>query len=266
MQDLFGGKMTGSFNDLLRTRRAHLLLYSDTLVYWREVADGGGEEEALVDAVVVAIRVICSGLAAGFMLRGAISFGELLTCESPEALAGPVVNECAEHYELGDWCGCHLAPSAAKLVDGHAATRDDKLLERVAKIRVPLKSKAFGDCDVRWAVSWLDYQSNESPKYVKSQKDRDLKKRIEGAGSNIDAQKRAVKEHFVELLNEYARSNPIAKTKVDLTIRAIAPEFSTHNRACGTSSFLHMLKGVIARYFRAGCAGALRVIGGRFAR
>jgi hypothetical protein len=222
----FDSKATGDIGDLLKRRDERALLYSDTLIYWQDLASDMTAPDTLVSAAAFAMRTICAGLESGFMLRGAIAFGELLTCDNPEALGGPVVNECAQHYELGNWCGCHLTPSAVKVLDSTPAERKARTGPRFAKYRMPVVTKTneifFSE---QWAVRWLDYQAEMLPRHAQYLFEGELKFRIHKARERREDERRAVKEYFVGFLKRYEQANPVAKGKVAATILAVAPEF-----------------------------------------
>jgi hypothetical protein len=93
----FGGQTTGDIFDLLRNPHEKCLQYSDTLIYWQEITPSIPAHDAIVSAGAVVHRVTFHALERGFLLRGALSRGELLLSDAPSAIAGPVINECATH-------------------------------------------------------------------------------------------------------------------------------------------------------------------------
>lgn len=225
LQTAFDCRPSGDVNDLLRRPDERALLYSDTLIYWQ---DAGGEltaPDALVSASAFAMRTICAGLETGFLLRGAIASGQLLTYDVPEAIGGPVVNECAQHYELGNWCGCHLTPSACAVLASTPGNRQHRTGPRFARYRMPFVSKT-GEVlmSEQWAVRWLDYQAEMLPKNAQYLFDGELKSRILGAREASQDEQLVVRQYFANLLRRYALENPIARGKVSSTLTAIAPD------------------------------------------
>jgi len=222
---------------LLRNSAERALLWSDTLVYWQDISDEVPAHDALVSAATFAIRAIGRGLENGFLLRGAIAVGELLTYDSPEAIAGPVVNECAQQYEAVDWCGCHLASSACSVLESTPASQQSRTGLRFKKYRLPRKRTTACCTNIlaglmppclrsapaeEWAVCWLDYLAGILPQYAMAMADGGLKARILNSREGGGDEQLAVRQFFIERLQQYADENPVAQGKVRATIGCTA--------------------------------------------
>jgi hypothetical protein len=207
---------------LLRSSDERALLWSDTLIYWKDIGQETTDADALVSAATFAIRVIGRGLENGFLLRGAMSVGELLTYDNPEAIAGPVVNECAQQYEAVDWYGCHLAPSACAVLDSTPADQQGRTGPRFKKYRLPRKG-GIPPAE-EWAVCWLDYLARILPQYATAVPDGALKSRILDAREAARDEHLAVRQFFIEQMRQYANENPAARGKVEATFAAIAQD------------------------------------------
>ena len=227
LKSAFDSRPSGDINDLLRRPDERALLYSDTLIYWQDIGPEIPAPDALVSAAAFTMRTICAGLENGFLLRGAIAVGELLTCEVPEAIGGPVVNECALHYELGNWCGCHLAPSAATVLESTPSHRQHRTGPRFVRCRMPIVSKTGATLfSEQWVVRWLDYQAESLPQHAQYLFDGPLKEGILSARLAGQDERSAVRRYFVEFMRRYAEANPAAREKISATLATIAPDFS----------------------------------------
>ncbi len=205
---------------LLRSSDERALLGSDTLVYWQDVSDEVPPCDALVSAATFAIRAIGRGLENGFLLRGAMAVGELLTYDSPEAIAGPVVNECAQEYEAGNWCGCHLTPSASAVLKSTPIDRQHRTVPRFKRFKMPRKNEALSS--EQWVLSWVDYLAQILPQYAPYLLDSDLKARILNSREAGQDEQVAIRQFFLERLRLYGDANPIARAKIEATIASIS--------------------------------------------
>jgi hypothetical protein len=216
---LYDRQASGDGYDLLRDPGQRLLLFSDTLVFYQETSATIPIYDAIVTAAAFAIFVLTNGLEQGFLLRGAISCGELLVCDRPEAVAGPVVNECAQHYELADWAGCHLTPSAEAVVDQAPSNRAARIARFFTPGIVPIRQASLLS-KPRLVIPWAQYQMNNLPDMLDALEDCPLKRRLLAAREREGNLSQATGAYFRELLEAYARDNAQAVQKVQNTLQA----------------------------------------------
>jgi hypothetical protein len=220
---VFGANFTGGIEDFLKIPGQHFLLYSDTLIFYQPKSNEILPCDALVSASVFSMRVIAAGLERGFLLRGAIAYGELL--RSGDSIAGPVVNECAEHYEATQWAGCHICPSGADVLDNAPKSKKERVGKYFEEIDVPFRTKTgLIVPSKRWAVNWIMCQSRILPPKVDSIIGDELKQKMReyGAKGNMSD---GVIAYFAGLLHKYAKANPEADEKVRLTLQVMAPSW-----------------------------------------
>lgn len=84
--------------------------------------------------------------AAGFAIRGAISYGQYSVVKN--IMIGPGIDECASWHEMGNWIGVHLTPTAQ--INWEREKASDPC---VCKYNVPMKSGLKADYCVLWELS-----------------------------------------------------------------------------------------------------------------
>ncbi len=82
--------------------------FSDTIILYAE----GQGEYAVSMLTTFCSKIIPDALKGGLPLRGAISFGEYYVDQENNVLLGTAVDEAASWYEIVDWIGVILTPSA----------------------------------------------------------------------------------------------------------------------------------------------------------
>jgi hypothetical protein len=217
----FDSRPSDDVNDLLRRPDERVFLFSDTLLYTQGYATDVLPADALVSAATFVLRAIGQGLESGFLLRGSIACGEILTCDDPEAIAGPVINECALHYEIGNWVGCHLAPSAVEVMNNAPADRKERVDRRFRPLQMPVITKSgIAVESTQYALPWLDFQATIVAEHARYLFDGEMKSRVMAAIERGSNPREAARQYFLELLDEYATHNPNAWSKVEATKRA----------------------------------------------
>lgn len=219
MYRTFDSKPSGDVLDLLRSGDEKVLLYSDTLIYFKAISSTTLPCDALVSAATFATRVISGCLEKQLLTRGTIAVGEIFYNKEPEVIAGPVVNEAAQHYEIGDWIGCHLAPSAVTVLDSVPDDRKPRTLSRFTEYSMPVVTKSGEVVRSRqWGLRWLEYQCEHMAEYSQYLYDGDLKSTIIAAKAAGTTEADATLQYYLNLLKKYSVGNPQAKAKVENTI------------------------------------------------
>lgn len=108
--------------------------FSDTIII--TVSGNLPIEKVLNRLSVIVLSSITFGLPYGIFLRGCISIGDFY--ESEKMILGPAIDEASQHYEIANWLGVHLTPSAFSVVD-RLISSDDALKHRFALYSVPVK-------------------------------------------------------------------------------------------------------------------------------
>jgi hypothetical protein len=93
------------------------------------------------------IETVFEGIDKGFLMRGAISFGEFFTGE--RAIVGPAIDDAAYWHQRTEWAGTIVTPTCSRIVDALSAEEDPAM--EFAKWPVPVK--AGGTIDA-WALWW----------------------------------------------------------------------------------------------------------------
>jgi len=194
------------------------LLYSDSLIFYKPTTNTS-TTEALKSAAAFVTRVTAACLKKKLLVRGAISFGKLLTSSELEAIAGPVVNECRDHYETTEWIGCHLTPSAAKIVQELTEFERGCFFE---PLRVPFKRSGNAILPIMtWAINWRRIlcktiiPSSPLP-------DDPLKELMNNRKEGVPPE-HVVTEYFKGLLEQYKLdpANEAARQKVENTLKVL---------------------------------------------
>lgn len=123
--------------------------FSDTIMI---TYDGINLEELMINMAGHVMIPFCQAINDGIYLRGVISIGDFY--ESESSLIGPAIDEAVAWYELGDWFGVFLTPSASYLTDtfNHKFLKDESAY--LVKYNVPLKNKKEIET---WALNWPHY-------------------------------------------------------------------------------------------------------------
>lgn len=124
--------------------KVNLQVFSDTIILTYESSD-----------VIKALEYISTHLAYPFchsilrkiFLRGTISVGKFIRSES--LIVGPPIDEAVEWYELSDWMGISLSPSADFLMNENFYKT--KMQGLYIKYDVPQKDNRTRNC---WVLDW----------------------------------------------------------------------------------------------------------------
>jgi hypothetical protein len=97
-------------------------------------------------------EIFVGALLNGFLLRGAVSFGEYYQGQGGRILVGPAVDEAAEWHEQVDWAGIVLTPSAGRTFIPDAIPNfQSRSSGLFLDYPVPMKS---GGSSSLWAFNW----------------------------------------------------------------------------------------------------------------
>jgi len=227
LHNVFGYEPTGDAWDLLRRGDVRVFLYSDTLVFFQVISDEVPACDALVTAGTFAARAITEGLDNGLLLRGSLSVGNLLFSSKPSAIAGPVINECAMHYELGQWVNCHLTPSAVAVMQNAPPDRLERMKSRFAEYDMPIMSETGAVLSSRQiATRWLPFLAEILPDHFGALYDSPLRTQMETYKMSNKPMSDAVIEYFRNRLTDYALKNPVAMNKVEATLKTFGIKMS----------------------------------------
>jgi hypothetical protein len=91
-----------------------VLIISDTIVITTE-ATRSDAQSALELHGILCSEAIPNSINRGIPVRGATSFGEFSIDSEASILVGKAIDEAASWYELADWIGVFMSPSAAYL-------------------------------------------------------------------------------------------------------------------------------------------------------
>lgn len=114
----------------------NIYAFSDTLI----ITCSGNLpiEKILLDLGINITVAISYGLPYGIFLRGCISIGDFY--ESQKMILGPAIDEAAQYYEIANWIGVHLAPSAFSAMDRLIPITDNLLVNHYKLYPTPLKN------------------------------------------------------------------------------------------------------------------------------
>ncbi len=90
--------------------------------------------------------------AAGFAIRGAISYGQYSVVKN--IMIGPGIDECASWHEMGNWIGVHLTPTAQ--INWEHEKESEQCIRRYD---VPMKPGFRADYCVLWEFSEENFYS-----------------------------------------------------------------------------------------------------------
>ena len=204
---------------MLRIEGQHTLLYSDTFLFYQPILFGYLPVDTLVTAAAFSIRATAACLEQGFLMRGAISFGELLVSPSIPTVAGPAVIECAEHFESTEWVGCHATPSVAAILDMAPPDKNARHLEFYERAKVPFKLAGGATVSTEtWVVKWHRHLRESLPGKHRAIFPGALRTRMDDYQRQGRPVEDAVTDHFRELLLHYVQNNPTSNQKVQNTL------------------------------------------------
>lgn len=180
---VFGAKNTGSVYDLIRSDNTDFVLYSDTLVYYQTETEGYLPCDLLVGGAAFVNNSMSHLLELGMVVRGAMSYGEVMISDKPQAICGPAINEAASEYEATEWVGCHLTDSADSVLKTAPSHKQDRVDTYFQPCDIPFKKVPKN----RFSVAWLRCLANHAIEHHKYYYDGELKDRILAAGDGPHA-------------------------------------------------------------------------------
>jgi hypothetical protein len=149
-------KVKPTLDDFARDRQklggdAHveLRIFGGTILGAWPVDDGTPAHEIIEGLAIWASAAIAHGLAAGFRLRGAISFGDYRSTGS--AVLGPAFSDAALWHDASEWIGVHITPSAQLVYEGSLLGEDPPQNTSLIPYNVPLHN---GETIATRAVRW----------------------------------------------------------------------------------------------------------------
>ena len=128
-------------NPKYKNLEAKVISISDTIAITTE----GGYVKSLEFHSEISRRIICQSIEDSIPIRGATCYGDF--AQKGNVLVGPAIDEVASWYEVADWIGVILTPSALFQVEN-----DHKFLE---KYEVPRKkSSPYNTLCCNWIELW----------------------------------------------------------------------------------------------------------------
>lgn len=113
--------------------------FSDTIII---TVTGSDPNDILLTAGSEISSFVLFALSRRIFFRGCLSFGRIFVGD--QIIIGPAIDEAAEYYELADWIGVLLTPSAIKIIKKPSFQKLIKFKKNedyFVKYNIPLKTK-----------------------------------------------------------------------------------------------------------------------------
>jgi len=137
-----------------KTKLAHLLQFSDTVVLFSDVRPRAPLDHlynSLMHLLLAASGALSTCIFSGFPIRGAVSYGEFYVNDKENIYLGKSLIEAYEWEKEQDWAGAILSPSCEQWLIRNNLMGPILESEYIVPYHVPLKNKEHKEY---YAVNW----------------------------------------------------------------------------------------------------------------